>query len=73
MADTRPKINSKEELKQRVVRAYTEKGMSLNVICKFLCARRTAEKILREAGVEIKNGGVNREFNHRDIDKIVSK
>lgn len=66
MLDTRPVIKAPEELKQKVIRAYTEKKMTLNVIGKFICARKTAEKILKEAGIELKKGGQNirsREFN----------
>lgn len=43
-----------EELKQRVIRAYTEKKMSFNIIGKFICDRAVAERIIREAGIEIK-------------------
>lgn len=55
-----------EELKQKVIRAYTEKGMSLNIIEKFICNRRLAERIIREAGIEIersKFGTKGRGFN----------
>lgn len=66
MLDTRPVIKAPEELKEKVIRAYTEKKMTLNVIGKFICARKTAENILKEAGIELKKGGQSlrsKEFN----------
>lgn len=47
------RVKITQELKDRVIRAYTEKEMSFNIIEKFICNRRIAEEIIRESGIEI--------------------
>ena len=61
-----PNVVVNQELRDRVIKAYTEKKMSLNVISKFICARKLAQKIIEDAGFTIPKRGVSlrsKEYN----------
>lgn len=49
-----------QELRDRVIRAYTVKEMSINIIGKFVCERKVAERILKEAGIDTKKNGMRK-------------
>lgn len=54
-----------EELEKKIIRLYTEKGMSLNLICKLVCPRKLAKDVLVKHGLLKNPGGrlKSREFN----------
>lgn len=45
------------ELIEKVLRCYTEKHMSIDVIGKLVCPRFIADKIIKESGVPLKTRG----------------
>lgn len=45
------------ELKASVIRCYTEKNMSLDIIGKLVCPRYIAEKIIKDSGIPLKMKG----------------
>lgn len=47
-----------EELKNQVIRAYTEKKMGLSVISNAgICSQKVAKSILEEEGIELRSNG----------------
>lgn len=45
------------ELIEKVLRCYTEKHMSIDVIGKLVCPRFIADKIIKQSGIPIKTRG----------------
>lgn len=45
------------ELIEKVLRCYTEKHMSIDVIGKLVCPRFIADKIIKESGIPLKTRG----------------
>ena len=59
-----------DELREQVIRVYTQKKMSLGMIAKMgICSYDLAEQILREAGVQLRsNGRVWREIEDKKFE-----
>lgn len=53
----RPEFEVTPELITKVLRCYTEKHMSIDVIGRLVCPRYIAEKIIKESGVPLKTRG----------------
>lgn len=46
-----------QELKEKVIRCYTEKNMSVDMIAKLVCPRYITLQILEEAKIPLKTRG----------------
>jgi hypothetical protein len=60
------KIEITPELEAKVIRLYTQKGLSLNLITKLACPRDIAKEILIKNGIELKSSAAgirNSSFN----------
>lgn len=58
------------ELEAKVIRLYTKKGLSLNLITKLICPREVAKEILVKNGIELKSAAAgirNSSFNNDGV------
>lgn len=64
------KVEITPELEAKVIRLYTEKGMSINLIGKLICPRKIATNILIKNNIEIKSSAAgvrNGNFNRDNV------